>query len=386
MSIESASTLYLPDLRIKGFRSFEDIHIPMLGRVTLLAGKNGVGKTSVLEAIQAYAARGSARILSLILNKREEYLTSFDEEGEMERAPDPESLFYNWRVSTDSEIVIGPTNEMNVNKLIIGWHPYENEKPNRKRGSSRTDSEAINYSQLKSSFAGQERILPWIYSPELGIIARHNIYWHHDLRFVEDNNGGQLTQECRALGPTFISNSDAANYWGQAILNGDEQRVIEAVGLVLSKEIDLLTMIEAAPHRPYGQRVVVRLDGSDKAVPLKSLGDGASRLFGIAAAFASLKNGFLVIDEAENGIHYSVMHDYWRIIFKMAKENNVQVFGTTHSYDCVEGFEKAASESKDNYGVLVRLERSKINDDIIRSVEYPEESLRVVVEQGSEVR
>lgn len=386
MSTESTSTLYLPDLRIKGFRSFKDIHIPMLGRVTLLAGKNGIGKTSVLEAIQVYAARGSARILSQILNKREEYLTSFDEEGEMEQVPDPESLFYNWRVSTDAEIIIGPTNEMNFNKLIIGWHPHENEKRGRKLGSYRTNGDAINYSQLKSSFAGQERILPWTYSPEFGVIARHSIHWHHDLRFVDDNNGEQLTQECRALGPAFIGNSDAANYWAQAVLKGDEKRVIEAVELVLSKKIDLLTMIESAPHRPYGQRVVVRLNGNDKAVPLKSLGDGASRLFGVAAAFASLKNGFLVIDEAENGVHYSVMHDYWRIIFKMARENNVQVFATTHSYDCVEGFEKATFESEDNQGVLVRLDRSKINDDIIRAVDYSEKSLRAAVEQGSEVR
>ena len=386
MSIESVSTLYLPDLRIEGFRSFKDIHIPMLGRVTLLAGKNGIGKTSVLEAIQVYAARGSARILSLILNKREEFLTSFDEEGEMERAPDPESLFYNWRVSTDSEIAIGPTNEMNYNKLIIGWHPYENEKRGRKLGSYRTEDGAINYSQLKSSFAGQERTLPWIYSPEFGVIARHNINWYHDLRFVDDNNGGQLTQECRALGPAFVSKSDAANYWGQAVLKGDEKRVIEAVELVLSKKVDLLTMIEAAPHRPYGQRVVVRLEGNDKAVPLKSLGDGASRLFGVAAAFASLKNGFLVIDEAENGIHYSVMHDYWRIIFKMAKENNVQVFATTHSYDCVEGFGKATSESEDNQGVLVRLDRDREREGIVHASVYESDKLESAAINNIEVR
>ena len=52
------SDLHLPDLRIKGFRGIKDLHISRLGRVTLLAGKNGAGKTTVLEAVRVYAARG----------------------------------------------------------------------------------------------------------------------------------------------------------------------------------------------------------------------------------------------------------------------------------------------------------------------------------------
>ena len=50
--------LHLPDLTIKGFRGIEALSIPRLGRVTLLAGRNSVGKTTVLEAVQVYAARG----------------------------------------------------------------------------------------------------------------------------------------------------------------------------------------------------------------------------------------------------------------------------------------------------------------------------------------
>ena len=50
--------LHLPSLSIKGFRGIDDLSISRLGRVTLLAGKNGVGKTTVLEACRVYAARG----------------------------------------------------------------------------------------------------------------------------------------------------------------------------------------------------------------------------------------------------------------------------------------------------------------------------------------
>ena len=48
--------LPLPSLSISGFRGFQDLLIPQLGRVTLLTGRNGVGKTTVLDAMRIYAA------------------------------------------------------------------------------------------------------------------------------------------------------------------------------------------------------------------------------------------------------------------------------------------------------------------------------------------
>ncbi|MDE0446870.1 MAG: AAA family ATPase [Spirochaetaceae bacterium] len=57
------------------------------------------------------------------------------------------------------------------------------------------------------------------------------------------------------------------------------------------------------------RRAVVRLKDQERPVPLKSLGDGAERLFGVALALANSRGGFLLIDEAENGIHHSVQYD-----------------------------------------------------------------------------
>src|SRR5260370_27928717 len=53
------STFILNSLEIRNFRAFRDLKIEHLGRVNLLVGKNNVGKTCLLEAIQLYASRAA---------------------------------------------------------------------------------------------------------------------------------------------------------------------------------------------------------------------------------------------------------------------------------------------------------------------------------------
>ena len=63
-------SLHLPSLVIKNFRGIDELTIPRLGRVTLLAGKNGVGKTTVLDAVRVWADRGLTGVLDAVLVDR----------------------------------------------------------------------------------------------------------------------------------------------------------------------------------------------------------------------------------------------------------------------------------------------------------------------------
>ena len=69
---QAAPGLHLPDLLIRGFRGIGELAIPRLGRATLLAGRNGAGKSTVLEAVRVYAARGGSAALSGLLRDRDE--------------------------------------------------------------------------------------------------------------------------------------------------------------------------------------------------------------------------------------------------------------------------------------------------------------------------
>ena len=107
------------------------------------------------------------------------------------------------------------------------------------------------------------------------------------------------------------------------------------------------------------------------------------RLLCVALALSSSKNGFLAIEEAENGIHHTIHEDLWKMIMNAASESNVQVIATTHSFDCIAGFARAAIANKDVYGVMVRIEQDA---DRTRAVSFDEDGLKSIEKHGFEVR
>ena len=132
-----------------------------------------------------------------------------------------------------------------------------------------------------------------------------------------------------------------------------------------------------------GRVPIVRIKDIDEPLPLRSLGDGVQRILGIALALVNATDGILLIDEIENGIHYSVQPELWQLIFQLARRLNVQVFATTHSWDCIEGFQKAAQEDKQEDGMLIRLSLKK--DEVVATL-FDERKLGIATREQIEVR
>ncbi len=364
----SKTDLHLPELSIKGFRGIADISIPRLGRVTLIAGKNGVGKTTLLDAVRIYAARGYPELMN-VLQSREELTASSDEDGDAMLVPDFEALFYGRNPSSDSFISIGPANHTKRLNIRVS--------PNLQQ----------NLSFLEDFSAGDEPLFAIECQDKTQVISMRSFL--HSSRFR--NRGLRPTESelpppirCESSGPSIIDNTSMARFWDNVALTDYETQAVQALRLIYGGEVVRVAMVGDEERRAFHRRrALVKIEGQDHPVPLKSLGDGATRLFGVALALANSQDGFFVIDEAENGIHHSVQPDFWKMVIKTAHENNVQVLATTHSWDCVTGFAQAAINLEEVDGVLIRLER---NDDGIRVVEYSEEELQVAAKQGIEVR
>jgi len=126
----------------------------------------------------------------------------------------------------------------------------------------------------------------------------------------------------------------------------------------------------------------VRSRQFDSPVSLRTFGDGVNRLLGIILSLCNAKDGILLIDEFENGLHYSVQPLVWKTIFRLAGDLNIQVFATTHSMDCVRAFQEAATESPHD-DALIRLLRK---DGHSISTAFDEQELEVVTRHEIEVR
>jgi AAA15 family ATPase/GTPase len=112
------------------------------------------------------------------------------------------------------------------------------------------------------------------------------------------------------------------------------------------------------------------------------------RILQIAIKLVSAQGGFLLIDEFENGLHYSVQEKIWALLFEMAEKLDIQVFATTHSWDCIESFSKVAFENETTEGVLFRMGRSAktSNKGQIIATIYDKERLYNITQADIEVR
>lgn len=132
----------------------------------------------------------------------------------------------------------------------------------------------------------------------------------------------------------------------------------------------------------------VKLKKYPETIPIKAMGDGIFRILQIALKAINAKNGFLVIDEFENGLHHTVQYKVWCWLFKIAKDLDIQIFATTHSDDTIKSFAKAAIEYDDVEGVLFRMAHSiqKGHEGEIIAIEYNEAKLQTILDNDIEVR
>ena len=363
----------LLELRIRSFRGIRDLIVSRLGRVTLLAGRNGVGKTTVLDAVRLYAARGNRVELAKLVERREGLSDPPDDSGTAPAPLDFGTLFHGRDRRRSTTIRIGPNDPERV--LQIKAKPRE-----QGFGSALAAALGSSGAQLLevSMFGHTETLLTGEFNE--GYLSNPSVLRRHNFA-----QGGDFpaAAKCESIGPQSMTTRDVARLWDAIALTKQEDLAVSALNLVYADEVTRVAMLGGGQGSHEKRRIAVRLKGHDKPVSLQSLGDGAVRLFGIALALANVGNGFLLIDEVENGIHHSVQRDLWKMVLRTAHRDGVQVLATTHSWDCVRGFAAAASATADVDGVLVRLEAAKGR---IRAVEYRADDLATAAEQGIEVR
>jgi len=179
------------------------------------------------------------------------------------------------------------------------------------------------------------------------------------------------------------SYSDVAEGWSHIALTPHESLVEESLRLV-APSLERLAYVQDTSA--IGGVFRAKLAEFAIPVPLGSMGDGVWRMLAIVIGLVRARNGFLLIDEIDTGLHHTVIPDVWRILLSTAERLNVQVFATTHSLDCVRGLARVCLDSESESVEQDRVSMHRIERGKPESIHYAESEIVIAADEGIETR
>lgn len=369
--------MLIRDLTIQGYRCFEDFSMDGLTRVNLLVGNNNSGKTSFLEAVYLLVNQPSGgtiyKAFKEILENRNEFVKSTESNNDesreiITRTYYLDRLFNGYDKNNSKHISIKSTkdNSITTDITLSLERDYISLRYPRDVSMLSPDKETITFS---------------LHSKELFEFSVVDFRKVSPDKINNRTDFSSLIKSSYFLSTYFKSLAKMKEIWDNNIIISNSKRriVIEALRIVDPNTEDL-----AFSASPNVDPIRLKIKDKSELIPLSSMGYGMDRILNLAMALVSTEKGVLLIDEIETGLHYEAQLDMWRLVLKTAQNLDVQVFATTHSWDCIAAFKEALQELEDqSVAKLFRLD-SKYGK--LRAVEYDAEEIRIAVNQGVEVR
>jgi AAA15 family ATPase/GTPase len=374
----------IDSIDIRKYRNLDELRINSLARVNLIIGKNNTGKSTLLEAIALFVTKCDLGNLLQLLKARGEIFNQIPNSINFTdtNLKTLSSLFFNRIIGfeqTDA-ITIGTVEntlveeqrnpEASITLRFVKYKDEHNAPTEFEIFPKRTVIE--NTSRLGIYKLGLEirtGEYPYIIPLEADSILRS---------FGSSSSYGRI-ENFLFISTRNIDREINGQLWDKITLTEKEQFVIDALKII-EPQAERIAFIEEGGKRS----AVIKLFNNSNIFPLLSMGDGINRIFTIILALVNSENGYLLIDEFENGLHHSVQEKLWEIIFNLANKLNIQIFATTHSEDCISGFQNILNSPNSNLeGKLIRLD--SINGKI-KEVEFNKEELKIATDQNIDIR
>ncbi len=371
--------LKIGSIVMEHFRAFRELSIHGLGRVNLLTGRNNTGKSSVLEGLRIIARNAPLDVIQSILRNREEDVEAAEDDSgsvDTESLSKVSGLFHGFPQlsETPQPIVISTNSGSHPMRMTLRLGRFSEERDSD--GNYRLVAE-------QADFFGDPDTIPALVVETDEGTRLHRLERFRGYRRMPMLPRPKLRDEtqmsCIFVSPYGGEETGAlGGLWDRIVLSDSEKEVVEALRII-DDRISAVSMVGDARR---ARAAIVRANNLSRPVPLRSFGDGLNRLFGIILSLVNARGGLLLVDEFENGLHYSVQLDAWRTIFRLAQTLDIQVFATSHSWDTIESFQQAAKETPET-GVLIRLTRK--GETIIPTV-FTEDELAIATRDRIEVR
>jgi len=351
---------------IKGFKGLAHLFIPQLTRITLVGGKNNVGKTSLLEAVFLFFDRINPQMLTNQFARRGVSVLPLEPDAMW--AP----IFHDYEMK--KEISISVTSVNSTETMSIKFNPnYTPSLVRAKTTGQRGQQLQIRTDQKPTpSYA-----LDITYKINGKKATSHLLMGIEGLGLHVDYMKAEKTQAVFISSRSLMNPNEDAERFGKLDIMGKQDEVIKFLRIIEPNLTGLSSVSMGNISMIHGDI------GLNRKIPVSYMGEGVSKLLSIILAIANAKDGIVLIDEFENGLHYSVMQKIWEGIGRAAREFNCQVIATTHSYECLDAAYNGFSGDLQNDFTYLRLDRI---DDETKAKIFDFDMLKVAIDTNSEVR
>ena len=280
------------------------------GQFNLITGRNTSGKSSLLEALFLSVGPTNPVLAARIHEFRKMSVNS-----------DDVFRFIFRNLSLDNQVTISTTTDHS--ERVLNIRPSYSQDIisdlTEKTISSKIDNvqDADRLSGVQFDFTDNEQEYSTVFSLKNEIFSRPQDY--------------EETFFAPFISPNIIMNnlSDSID---NVIINKQKDTIIAAL-----KEID-----SDISDIALGNNGTVYADlGLNQLIPANLLGDGIISTLSWLANLCNTNLTTIFIDEIGSGVHYSSMNAMWKAVLKAAHGGDIQLFATTHSYDCIEAYSEA---------------------------------------------
>lgn len=348
----------LTSLHIQEFKGLRDINIPELRKVNLILGGQNVGKTSLLEAIVFVAGDldnpdnpGSRNRLPFIFRSCEGHGDALRFwQGLLGIQSNPKSVQVQATINARLYAMGGYADQRKSDSFEIF-------RENIFDGGGQPFAISLTNLRLNIDTLGP---VDWMCgSTENGIFYPR---------------GDQVSHPFPTTAKTA---SDQVALYGRLVIGKKKKTVLQLLQRIDSRVDGIDAVAPDGEHRVY-------IDLADGYVlPISQLGHGFTRLFELYAGLAVTESKLALIDEIENGIHYSALPTLFQGVRELSESKGVQSIITTHSLECIRSAYEVFEDKLDDFQ-MIRLERS--DDGSTRAVVIADENLRTVMDAGWEIR
>lgn len=356
------------DIEIEKFRGIKRLAIEDFKQINLIAGGNNSGKSSILEAIFLLTGLSSPDLSIRINNFRDYSVRDSD---------DLNLIFYNLETSNpivfkSNQLLNGETRELFIYPLFSN-NLSENKVETIINESGQISSLNVPKNSmlgLKLDFSLKEANKPVIKNTSRIIAEGDGSF--RAIRANYNEKTKSLFINSKFAFSTVIERVD------QIITNKQDNEIIE----VLKNLEPKITKISVSANR------IVNVDiGLPSLIPINVMGDGIRKLLTILTAIYEVRGGILLVDEIDNGLHYSTMKTLWKAIIIACKKFNVQVFATTHNIETLRYLKELISEEIQDFSSNVRhYTLKKLASGEVKSYKYDFDKFEYALNQGIEIR